>query len=239
VDPGEDRWDEALADLLAGAVPEAPPEGGLPVDGAPSPLADGAPAASRDKVVEPDIDPVKPDPPARRGELGEPSPGDPDEPPELNLPEVAVLVIPCDDASLLAALLKGPKVDARVIVKEGLGFAVLANPTEAAALTAVVGVSRTLTDVPILLLHRGPSDNPGAADLQAYHYENGQEQATLPGGLVLAQSPQVLEDLLIDPPEAERALRHAIDSGEMTVEQAIRIIHNDRRRRPRRGRGDE
>jgi hypothetical protein len=176
-------------------------------------------------------DGLPPAPPAPELDLSGP-------PAEPKPREVAVLVVRARDATLLAAVLKGPRVDALALVKDGLGMAVLDDPTEAAALAAASRLSDTVGQETVLLLHRGPSDNPGAADLQAYQYQAGQEVASLAAGLVLAQLPQVLEDLLIDPEEGDKALRYAVHTGDLTTQQAIAIIAGVRHRRPRRPRGE-
>jgi hypothetical protein len=138
--------------------------------------------------------------------------------------ESAVLALGIGDKWLLAALLKGPQIAARALTAEGLGLAVLDDPAEQAAMKAAETASGTLRGQHILLLHRGESSDPAAGDIQAYLYIDGTECQRVSPGLVLAQSPQVLEDLLIDPDAAAPALVGAIDVAQMSAADAIAII---------------
>jgi hypothetical protein len=226
-----DGWDEALADLLAeeapgGAAPAdgARPAGGSAAGGRPGPAAlGGAGPAGSAALGAAD----------RAADGGE-------EP-----PEVAVLVFAVPDELLLAAFLKGPQIAAKTLSAGGMGFAVLDHPTEAEALEAARTASATLKGVPVFLMHRGPTANPAGADMQAYLYVDGEERQRVAPGLALAQSPQLLEDLLIDPEAAEDALAEAVDVTELTPADAIAIIGRslsaraDRRRwRKRKGQAD-
>jgi hypothetical protein len=155
--------------------------------------------------------------------------------------EVAVLVFGVRGKRLLAALLKGPQIKARTLDAEGMGFAVLDDPSEAAALGAARTASSTLKGVPVFLMRRGPSADLGAEDIQAYFFVDGQERERVAPGLALAQSPQLLEDLLIDPEAAEAALRSAVDVSLLTPMDAIAIIARRAGapgRRPKRKRRD-
>lgn len=143
---------------------------------------------------------------------------------EVPAREVAVLVLGVRDKRLLAALLKGPQIEARTVAAGAMGFAVLNNPGEQAALGAARTASSTLKGVPVLLMRRGPSDDPAAGDIQAYFFVDGEEHEKVAPGLALAQAPQLLEDLLIDPDAASEALRDAVDVRQLTPMEAIAII---------------
>jgi hypothetical protein len=95
--------------------------------------------------------------------------------------------------------------------------------------------------VPVFLVRRGPGDDPGAGDIQAYFFVDGDERERVAPGLALAQSPQLLEDLLIDPEAADLALRGAVDVTLLTPMEAIAIIARKAGadRRPRRKRKDQ
>ncbi|MDR1189141.1 MAG: hypothetical protein LBK95_17095 [Bifidobacteriaceae bacterium] len=139
-------------------------------------------------------------------------------------PEAAVLALGIGDKWLLAALLKGPQIAARALASEGLGLAVLDDPAEESATKAAETASGTLRGQHILLLRRGESADPAAGDIQAYLYLDGQSRQRVSPGLVLAQSPQLLEDLLIDPDSAARALAGAVDVSKISAADAIAII---------------
>jgi hypothetical protein len=66
--------------------------------------------------------------------------------------------------------------------------------------------------------------DPAGSDIQAYLYLNGKQREPVPPGLALAQSPQLLEDLLIDPEVADQALQQAVDVTALTPAEAIKII---------------
>ncbi|MDR1634412.1 MAG: hypothetical protein LBS27_05720 [Bifidobacteriaceae bacterium] len=153
-------------------------------------------------------------------------------------PEVAVLVLGVGEPWLLAALLKGPQIAARALAAEGIGLAVLEDPAEEAALEAARTASGTLRGQQLLLLRRGESADPAAGDVQAYIYVDGQEVQRVSPGLVLAQAPQLLEDLLIDPAAAARALDRAIRVADVSAAEAIGIIGRSvgSARKARRGR---
>ncbi|MDR0594629.1 MAG: hypothetical protein LBG60_15555 [Bifidobacteriaceae bacterium] len=142
------------------------------------------------------------------------------------------------DEWLLAALLKGPQIAAKALAAAGLGMAVLDSAAEEDAIKAAEAVSATLRGQPILLLRRGESADPAAGDIQAYLYLEGQAVQRISPGLVLAQSPQLLEDLLIDPEAAAAALAHAVDVKSLSAAEAIGIIGRSvsAARRARRGR---
>jgi hypothetical protein len=138
--------------------------------------------------------------------------------------EVAVLVLGVPDARLLAAFLKGPQIGAKTLAAEGMGFAVLDQPSEDEAIEAARTASGTLIGVPVFLMHRGPTADPSGADIQAYLYVDGEERQRISPGLALAQSPKLLEDLLIDPEAADSALARAVDVTELAPAEAIGII---------------
>jgi hypothetical protein len=88
------------------------------------------------------------------------------------------------------------------------------------------------------LLRRGESADPAAGDIQASLFLDGRETARVSPGLVLADSPQLLEDLLIDPDAAAPALAGAVSVAEVTAAEAIGIIGRSvsAARKARRGR---
>ncbi|MDR2373010.1 MAG: hypothetical protein LBD77_02675 [Bifidobacteriaceae bacterium] len=156
--------------------------------------------------------------------------------------EAAVLALGVGDKWLLAALLKGPQIAARTLSAEGLGLAVLDDPSEAAAVKAAETASGTLRGQQVLLIHRGESADLAAGDIQAYLYVDGERRHRVSPGLVLAQSPQLLEDLLIDPDAAAPALARAVDVSQVSAADAIAIIGRSvsaarRAKRGRRARG--
>jgi hypothetical protein len=203
--PPRDNWDQALEELLSS--PGAPPAGQA------RPLAPGGAALD---------DSAPPPPSAAPG--GWPGPGDGLGEAAPPARQVAVLVLGVSGKRLLAALLKGPQIAARTLAEGGMGFAVLDNPAEAAALEAARTASATLKGVPLFLMRLGPSQDPAAGDIQAYLFIDGELRERVAPGLALAQSPQLLEDLLIDPEAAEAALEAAIDVGQLTAAEAISVI---------------
>jgi hypothetical protein len=156
--------------------------------------------------------------------------GTPDVPPYK---ETAVLVLGVGDKRLLAAFLKGPRVAARTLAAGGMGFAVLDDPAEEAALAAARTASSTLRGVPVFLLRRGPTKDPAGADIQGYLWVDGVVRQRVPAGLALARAPQLLEDLLIDPEAAEVALAEAVSVEELSPADAIAIIGRNLRRSKR------
>jgi hypothetical protein len=134
------------------------------------------------------------------------------------------LVLAVGSAYLLAALLKGPRIAARTMASEGMGFAYLDNPAEQAALEAARTASSTLKSVPVCLVRFGETEDHAASDLQAYLYVDGELRQRLAPGLALARSPQILEDLLIHPDEAEAALARSVNVTKLTAAEAIGII---------------
>ncbi|MDR2379249.1 MAG: hypothetical protein LBD70_07495 [Bifidobacteriaceae bacterium] len=136
----------------------------------------------------------------------------------------AVLAFGIGDKRLLAALLKGPGIAARALDADGMGMAVLDDPSEQAAIGAARTASGTLRGQQVLLLRRGESADPAAGDIQAYLYLDGLERQRISPGLVLARSPQLLEDLLIDPESAASALAGAVDVTKLSAADAIAII---------------
>ncbi|MDR0626726.1 MAG: hypothetical protein LBG11_05615 [Bifidobacteriaceae bacterium] len=223
----DDNWDQALADLLAGDVAAAPE---TKLGSRENKSAGSDPVGSISVGA---------------GTAGSPPPEDQgpghDGRPALEsatkAPQAAVLALGIGDKWLLAALLKGPKIAARAVVAEGLGLAVLDDPTEAAAISAAQTASGTLKGQHVLLLRRGESVDPAAGDIQAYLYVDGRELQRVSPGLVLAQSPQLLEDILIDPEAAKRGLAGAIDVNEFSPADAIAVIQRvgSASRRGRRG----
>ncbi|MDR1441939.1 MAG: hypothetical protein LBJ02_06085 [Bifidobacteriaceae bacterium] len=224
-------WDDALADLLASASGQALD------DAAGSPTSAGAVGGTDTQPRE------TPESPPGQEFAFEVPPlpwGD-------NAPDVAVLLLGVADKWLLAAILKGPQIAARALTAEGLGVAVLDDPAEEAALEAARTASDTLRGQQILLLRRGESTDLAAGDIQAYLYTDGDGPQKVSPGLVLAQSPQVLEDLLIDPQAAAPALAGAVDVSGLSAAEAIAIIGRSvsaarkakRARRPRHTSGHE
>jgi hypothetical protein len=197
-------WDDALAALLAAEGGKRPA----------SPLRPGAPPVD-------DAASAGPDNPAGADVATEPAP-----------PDVAVLVFGVGDAELLAALLKGPQIGARTLAAEGMGLAVLDHAGEVEALAAARTASATLKGVPVFLLRRGPTEDPSGSDIQGYLYVEGEERQRVSPGLALAQSPQLLEDLLIDPEAAEAALARAVDVNQLSAAEAIAIIGRNVGSRP-------
>ncbi|MDR1393890.1 MAG: hypothetical protein LBJ62_07990 [Bifidobacteriaceae bacterium] len=149
---------------------------------------------------------------------------EPDQSDETKFREVAVLVFDVSDKRLLAALLKGPQIAARTLAFIGGGVAVLDHSSEADSLEAARAASSALPDYPICLLHRGPSEDPAAGEIQARCFLGGADQGTIGPGLVLAPGPQLLEDLLIDPQAADKALEEAVDVSTLGAAEAMRII---------------
>jgi hypothetical protein len=146
--------------------------------------------------------------------------------------EVAVMVLAVPDKRLLAAFLKGPQIAARTLAAGGMGFAVLDSPAEAAAMQAARAASTTLKGIPVFLMRRGATDDPAGADMQAYLYVDGEVRQRVSPGLALGQSPQLLEDLLIDAEAADAALRGAVDVSALTAAEAIGIIGRNFAGRP-------
>ncbi|MDR2565823.1 MAG: hypothetical protein LBC97_07145 [Bifidobacteriaceae bacterium] len=217
--PDPPDWDQALADLLA---TEAAPSAGADGGGGRGHGGDGRGAGA--------------------------GPGDPSEAaggtagavfePVESAPEVAVLVFGVGDQWLLAALLKGPQLAARTLAAEGMGMAVLDDAAEEAAAEAARTASATLRGQQLLLMRRGESADPAAGDIQASVYLDGREVQRVSPGLVLADSPQLLEDLLIDPDAAAPALAKAVSVAEVSAAEAIGIIGRSvsAARKARRGR---
>jgi hypothetical protein len=179
-----------------------------------SPLEEDWDSALQDLLAEgPDTPDAVREPPAEH--LG---------PDGVAAPEAAVLVFGVGDKHLLAAFLKGPQIAARTVASRGMGFAVLDCAAETEAIRAARTASDTLKGVPVFLMRHGATEDPAAADIQAYLYVDGEEIQRPAPGLVLAQSPPLLEDLLIDAEAAEAALARAVDGSALSPADAIGII---------------
>jgi hypothetical protein len=159
--------------------------------------------------------------------------GPEEEPPQ---PTVAVLVAGIADPRLYAALLKGPKVQARCVVEAGVGMALLDDPGEEASMAAAETASSMLKGLQMILVRRGPSEDPGAGDMQARLYTDGKEVESVSPGLLLANSPQLLEDLLLDPEAAAPAVEAGVHTEDLSVTDAMEAITRGSGKK-RRGRG--
>jgi hypothetical protein len=158
-------------------------------------------------------------------------------PEEETQPKVAVLVAGIADPQVYAALLKGPKVAARCVAEAGVGMALLDDAEESAALDSAARASAMLRGLQMILVRRGPSDDPAAGDMQAYLYIDGEQSDTVSPGLLLANSPQLLEDLLLDPEAAAPVLAKGVYTEDLSVADAMGAITR-RGGRKRRGRGN-
>jgi hypothetical protein len=127
------------------------------------------------------------------------------------------------EAVTAAAWLATAKVRAVVVPSEAGAVAVLDDPAERAAHDGARRLSSALTGAPVVLVRRGPSEDPGAADVQVTaHTPEGEIPAPAPG-LVLANLPVVVEDLLLGLAEP-REVSGAVDSAALSGGDALRTV---------------
>jgi hypothetical protein len=244
-----DRWDEALAELLAqeaaddAAAPHPNRGDGTPPltvnDGPVSPVRNDGPVSPTDGINDqsPTIDRSSA---GNRGNDASYS-ADADRLFDighdgLNTREVALLLLDRYSKRLMAALMKAVGVDAHTFESEGLAIAVLADPTEDAALKAAEAVSKALKSQIVCLFHRGPSINPAATDLQGNAFLDGRAMQLRAPGLFLAQAPELLEDLLVEPPTVDELVRAEwLDSRTIPLGEANATLERYGRRRPTAG----
>ena len=136
------------------------------------------------------------------------------------VPSVAMVLTPVAGAEPLAAACAVAGVDVDVVPSDVGAIAVLRNPSAGAA--AAEAVSRLLRAVPVVLLERRP------AQASASRWVGGERVGDLPPGLVLADGPAVLEDLLlgsIAPADAAGV----VASGGLSRWRALRILSRGRK----------
>ena len=104
-------------------------------------------------------------------------------------PSVALVVTPVADPGPLAATCALAKVDVDAVPSAVGAIAVLRDP--AAGEQAAAAISELLRAVPVVLLERREQQ------VSATHWVAGERTRELPPGLVLADAPELLEELLI------------------------------------------
>jgi hypothetical protein len=139
------------------------------------------------------------------------------------VPRRALLLVPVADAALAAGLLRLTSVDAQIVPTDMGPVAVLAKAEESSAHEAARSLSDALDGATIVLLRRGPSDDPAAGDVQAVTYQRGDRLPVSSPGAMLANLPLDVEDLLlgiVDPAD----LPGVVDSRSLTGPAATRLL---------------
>ncbi|WP_029288707.1 hypothetical protein [Cellulomonas sp. HZM] len=137
-------------------------------------------------------------------------------------PSVALVVTPVAVAEPLAAACALAGVEVDVVPSADGAIAVLRDP--AASREGATAVSQLLRAVPVVLLERR------AEAITAARWTDGAEGEQVPGGLVLAQGPLVLEDLLLGS-RAVGDVEGVVTSVGMSRWRATRILASSARRR--------
>ncbi|MDR1151315.1 MAG: hypothetical protein LBK72_02345 [Bifidobacteriaceae bacterium] len=135
----------------------------------------------------------------------------------------ALILTPMALAGPAAAVCAVARIAAVVVPVEVGAVAVLADPEEHSAHDAARSLSTAMSGAAVVLLRRGPSEDPAAADIQVCHYQNGTRTSVAAPGLVLARLPGELEDLLLgvlDP----HAVAGAVDATALSQAAAMRIL---------------
>ncbi len=137
-------------------------------------------------------------------------------------PTVALVVTPVAVAEPLAAACALAKVPADAVPSPVGAIAVLRDPAAGAA--GAAAVSQLLRQVPVVLVERRESR------MSASQWIGGARTRDLPPGLVLADAPEVLEDLLLGGAEAP-AIEGSVTSVGMSRLAAMRMLASHRPRR--------
>jgi hypothetical protein len=135
----------------------------------------------------------------------------------------ALILTPMPLAAPAAALCAIAHV-AGVAVPSPVGAVlVLDDAEEQSAHDAGRTLSTAMVGAAVVLLRRGPSEDPAAADVQVYHYQRGMRTPASAPGLVLANLPVEVEDLLLAGLDA-RDVTGAVDATALSEEAAARIL---------------
>ena len=112
---------------------------------------------------------------------------------------VGVLVSPFAQPEVLAWALGQLDIAGLCLPAGIITLAVLDDPTEASTRQAGIDLSKALAQGEAVALWRGPSDHPTASDMQAFICQGGEVETIEAPGLLLAQMPEPIEDVLVDP----------------------------------------
>ncbi|MCL1897636.1 MAG: hypothetical protein FWG16_02270 [Micrococcales bacterium] len=138
--------------------------------------------------------------------------------------QVAALFVPPMRPELLAWALHQLGVGGHCLKAGTEVVAFLDDADEAAWLEAASKVSAAFARGPIVAVRRGASQNPGASDIQAFVYHDGQQTAPLPPGLLLAHLPDPIEDYFLDPEGEAALLADAVVAGSEVVAPSKRSL---------------
>jgi hypothetical protein len=134
-----------------------------------------------------------------------------------------LIVTAVERAELLAAICKLSSLRCLAVPTAAGAVAVLKSPDEVSSEAAGIALSGSLGDV--LALRRGPSDDPAASDIQAVPYHGGVAGEAAAPGLILANLPEAIEDLLLGVSQAPD-LDGTIDSDRLSRLKAAKWLHN-------------
>jgi hypothetical protein len=148
---------------------------------------------------------------------------------EAGPPPVAVLLTGLPSVDLLVALCSLSDVAAWVGLTDAGAVAVLDDAGEEGAHEAAARLSQAMQGASVALLRRGPSEDPAAQDMQVVAYAAGVRGEMLPPGLVMAQLPVQVEDLVLGLVEAPQ-LKDAVHSRTVSAVQATKLLVKGARR---------
>lgn len=125
--------------------------------------------------------------------------------------QIALLITPVASAKALAALSKLAEVGAAAFATEHGAVLVLDDVEYGASRAAAGQISAALRGVELILLRRGPSEDPADSDVQAVRYAQGKMGDKLAPGLIISG---------LDP-LCERLILGSITSAELAAETAV------------------
>lgn len=116
---------------------------------------------------------------------------------EKRPPRRALLLVPFPDMKAVAAMCCLMKVDALVLPSD-TGVLLCLDRTDPEDVDEAATTFAAMSgDAPVLAIRQGPTDDPSVSDIQAWEYHDLDKTALPNPGLVAANMPPVVEDVLV------------------------------------------
>lgn len=146
---------------------------------------------------------------------------------------VALLITPIASARALAGLGRIAEVEGAAFATDHGAVLVLNDASFTGTLEASARLSQALGEVELLLLRRGPSEDPSDSDVQAVRFARGQMDQKLAPGLVMSGLDDLCEKLILEVVDlAElQSVTSVIDTASMSKFAAIRALKSGRKKK--------
>lgn len=149
-------------------------------------------------------------------------------------PQVALLITPVASARALAGLGKLAAISGTAFATEHGAVLLLSDASYAASQEASARLSQALAGGELLLLRRGPSEDPADSDVQAARFAEGKFVKKLAPGLVLSGLDNLCEKLILGTlePAGLDSATDAIQTDTLSRFAALRALKSGRKKKP-------